>query len=103
MKKIMLPLYVICMGILLCSPAFAYVDPSVTTAVIQAVVAVVVAVGAVAGVLWRKAKKKAQEVLHIDENANKIVEDEVVVTEEPVEAAEEAAAEEEPAAEEKAE
>lgn len=81
MKKILLPLYLVCMGTILCSPAFAYVDPSVTTAVIQAVVAVVVAVGAVAGVLWRKAKKKAQEVLHIDENANKIVEDEIVVTE----------------------
>lgn len=93
MKKFLLPLYVVCMGVILCSPAFAYVDPSVTTAVIQAVVAVVVAVGAVAGVLWRKAKKKAQEVLHIDENANKIVEDEIVVTDEA------APAEEEPKAE----
>ena len=90
MKKFMLPLYVVCMAVILCSPAFASVDPSVTTAVIQAVVAVVVAVGAVAGVLWRKAKKKAQEVLHIDENANKIVEDEIVVTDEaaPAEAEE---------------
>ena len=95
MKKILMPLYVLCMSVLLCGHAFAaaYVDPSVTTAVIQAVVAVVVAVGAVAGVLWRKAKKKAQEVLHIDENANKIVEDEIVVTEEA------APAEEEPKAE----
>lgn len=93
MKKFLLPLYVVCMGVILCSPAFAYVDPSVTTAVIQAVVAVVVAVGAVAGVLWRKAKKKAQEVLHIDENANKIVEDEIVVTDEA------APTEEEPKAE----
>ncbi len=84
MKKILLPLYALSAAALLAGQAFAasYVDPSVTTAVIQAVVAVVVAVGAVAGVLWRKAKKKAQEVLHIDENANKIVEEDIVITEE---------------------
>ncbi len=88
MKKILMPLYVLCAAVVLSGQALAaaYVDPSVTTAVIQAVVAVVVAGGAVAGVLWRKAKKKAQEVLRIDETANMIVEDEIVLTEVPTEA-----------------
>lgn len=52
----------------------AYVDPSVMTYVIQAVAGVVVAVGAVAGIYWRKAKKKMSETLGIDENKNKEVE-----------------------------
>lgn len=84
MKKILVPVYMACAAVLLAAPAFAYVDPSVTTALMSAIVAVVVAVGATVGVLVRKAKKKAQEVLHIDENANKIVEDEIVVNAAPV-------------------
>lgn len=84
MKKILVPVYMTCAAVALALPAFAYVDPSVTTALLSAVVAAVVAVGATVGVLVRKAKKKAQEVLHIDENANKIVEDEIVVTAAPV-------------------
>jgi hypothetical protein len=35
---------------------------------------VVVAAGAVVGVLWRRAKKKVQDKLGIDENAGKEVE-----------------------------
>ena len=58
--------------------AFAYIDPSVMTYSIQIVAGVVVAVGAVIGIYWRKAKKKVQDKLGIDENANKEVEDEVV-------------------------
>lgn len=84
MKKILVPVYMACAAVALSLPAFAYVDPSVTTALLSAVVAAVVAVGATVGVLVRKAKKKAQEVLHIDENANKIVEDEIVVNAAPV-------------------
>lgn len=80
MKKILLPVYVACAAVLMSVSAFAYVDPSVTTALLSAIVAVVVAVGATVGVFVRKAKKKAQEVLNIDENANKIVEDEIEVT-----------------------
>ncbi len=45
----------------------AYIDPSVMTYVIQAVAGVVIAVGAVVGIYWRKAKKKAQEKLGIQE------------------------------------
>ena len=48
--------------------------------VIQVVAGVVVAVGAVVGIYWRKAKKKVQDKLGIDENANKEVEDEIVVS-----------------------
>lgn len=60
----------------------AYIDPSVITYVIQAVAGVVIAVGAVAGICWRKAKKKLNEKLGIDENKNKEVEpDEIVVKE----------------------
>ena len=43
--------------------------------------AIVAAVGATAIVLWRKAKKKVGKVLKIDPNANKEVEEEIVLTE----------------------
>ena len=58
--------------------ASAYLDPSVMTYTIQVVAGVVVAVGAVVGVYWRKAKKKVQNSLGIDENAKKTVEEDVV-------------------------
>ena len=56
----------------------AYLDPSVMTYTIQVVAGVVVAVGAVVGVYWRKAKKKVQDSLGMDENAKKTVEEDVV-------------------------
>ena len=59
--------------------ANAYIDPSVMTYVIQIVAGVIVAVGAVAGVYIRKAKKKLNEKLGIDENKNKEVEDDEIV------------------------
>lgn len=59
----------------------AYIDPSVTTYLIQAVAGVIIAIGAVAGVYIRKAKKKINEKLNIDENRNKEVEsDEIVIS-----------------------
>lgn len=62
--------------------AQAYIDPSVVTYVIQAVAGVTIAVGAAAGIYWRKAKKKLNEKLGIDENKNKEVEsDEIIVKE----------------------
>lgn len=85
MKNIRTLFYILCMGVILTVPAFAYVDPSVTTFALQAVAAVVVAAGAVIGVVWRKAKKKAAQVLNIDENAGKVVEDDLVVEEEVAE------------------
>ena len=58
--------------------ASAYLDPSVMTYTIQVVAGVVVAVGAVVGVYWRKAKKKVQDSLGMDENAKKTVEEDVI-------------------------
>lgn len=56
----------------------AYLDPSVMTYTIQVVAGVVVAAGAVVGIYWRKAKKKVQDKLGMDENAKKQVEEDVV-------------------------
>lgn len=62
--------------------AQAYIDPSVVTYVIQAVAGVVIAVGAAVGIYWRRAKRKLNEKLGVDENRNKEVEsDEIVVKE----------------------
>lgn len=55
-----------------------YIDPSVMTYAIQAIAGIVIAVGAVAGIYWRKAKKKLNDKLGIDENAKKEVEDDFV-------------------------
>ena len=58
----------------------AYIDPSVMTYIIQAVAGIVIAVGAVVGIYWRRARKKVNDTLGIDENRNKEVEsDELIV------------------------
>lgn len=63
--------------------ANAYIDPSVMTYMIQVIAGIVVAVGAIAGVYFRKAKKKVNEKLGIDENKNKEVEsDDILIDEE---------------------
>ncbi len=56
-----------------------YIDPAATTVIITSISGIVIAVGATAVILWRKAKKKVANVLHIDENANKEVEEDLVV------------------------
>lgn len=79
MKKRLLQIYLLCCMALMLTPyAHAYVDPSVMTYTIQVVAGVAVAVAAVAGVWWRKAKRKVQDKLGIDENAKKEVEEDVV-------------------------
>jgi len=75
--SVMIGCGILCVSILI-SPAAAYVDPSVMTYAIQAIAGVVIVLGVTVGVVWRRMKKKAQKVLHIDENAKKEVEDEVV-------------------------
>ncbi|MBR2445395.1 MAG: hypothetical protein IKB28_01865 [Clostridia bacterium] len=60
----------------------AYIDPSSVTIVITSISAIAIAVGATAVILWRKAKKKVAATLHIDENANKEVEEELVIKDE---------------------
>lgn len=83
-------LLTLCGGIYLCmcfmllfgANVKAYIDPSVLTYVIQAVAGVVIAVGAAVGIYWRKAKKKINDKLGLDENRNKeIEEDEITVKE----------------------
>lgn len=57
-----------------------YIDPSVMTYAIQAIAGIVIAVGAFIGIYFRKAKKKINKKMGIDENRNKEVEsDEIVV------------------------
>ena len=51
-----------------------YIDPSVTTYLIQAIAGIVIAVGAGLAIYYRKAKKKVSDKLGIDENKNKEVE-----------------------------
>ena len=63
------------------SSMLLYVDPSAVSIIITSISAIIAAVGAVAIVLWRKAKKKVGKVLNIDPNANKEVEEEIVITE----------------------
>jgi hypothetical protein len=61
----------------------AYIDPSVMTYLIQAIAGIVIAVGAGLGIYFRRAKRKINEKLNIEENRNKEVEsDEIVVTDE---------------------
>ena len=71
-----------------------YIDPAATTALLSSITAIAVACGAVFIILWRKMKKGAQKVLHIDENANKEVEEELVIADETVEETEAPATEE---------
>ncbi len=78
MKAFLIILNTICFAIILMTPAYAYLDPSVMTYTIQIIAGVVVAVGAVVGIYWRRAKKKIRDSLGIDENANKEIEDDVV-------------------------
>ena len=84
MKKLRFAFFFTGVAVMLMGSAAAYVDPSVTSMAIQAVAGVVVAVAAVAGELWSKAKKKAKQVLNIDENAGKTVEGDIVVFDEEV-------------------
>lgn len=59
---------------------FGYIDPSVMTYAIQAGAGIIIAVGAFVGLYFRKAKKKVNKKLGVDENKNKEVEsDEVEV------------------------
>ena len=51
-----------------------YIDPSVMTFAVQAIAGAVIAIGAFVGIYYRKAKKKVNDKLGIDENRNKEVE-----------------------------
>ena len=74
-----------------------YIDPAATSVLITSLTAIVVAVGASAIVIWRKFKKKVDKTFNKDPNANKEVEEELVITdaevtnEQPAEPAEQPA------------
>lgn len=57
----------------------AYIDPSVATYAIQAVAGIVIAIGAAVGIYFRRAKKKLNDTLGIDENKNKEVESDDII------------------------
>ena len=58
-----------------------YIDPAATSILITSISTIVIALGATIFLLWNKAKKKVCKTLHVDENAHKEVEDEIVLTE----------------------
>lgn len=81
-KTAKLTFVALCAMLLFGANACAYIDPSVMTYAIQAIAGIVIAGGAAAGIYFRKAKKKVNEKLGIDENKNKEVEsDEITVDE----------------------
>lgn len=59
---------------------FSYIDPSVMTYAIQAGAGIAIAVGAFIGLYFRKAKKKVSKKLGVDENKNKEVESDEIIT-----------------------
>ena len=72
-KIVQVTFFAAAFAVLFSGTADAYIDPSVMNYAIQAVAGVVIAVGAAAGIYWRKAKKKIDKSLGIDENRNKEV------------------------------
>lgn len=70
-----------------------YIDPAATTVLLSSVTAIAVALGASFIIIWRKMKRGVQKTLHIDENANKEVEEELVILDAELPEAEAAAAE----------
>lgn len=85
-----------------------YIDPAATSMLLTSITAIVVAAGAGIFIAWRAIRKKVNKALHIDENAKKEVEDDLVISDDlkddeapavSVEQAVEEKAAEEPAAE----
>ena len=63
-------------------PTAAYIDPGATSILISSISGIVIAISATVVIVWRKAKKKVSNALHIDENAHKEVEEELVIKDE---------------------
>ena len=66
---------------LMLTPTAAYLDPSATSILVVSISGIIIAIGSTAMILFRKAKKKVAKTLHIDENANKEVEEDLVINE----------------------
>ena len=62
--------------------AEAYIDPSVMTYVIQAVAGVIIAIGAAIAIYFRRAKKKLQDKLGIEETKEQESDEIIVKTQE---------------------
>lgn len=71
-----------------------YIDPAATTVLISSLTAIAVACGATFIILWRKLKKGVKKTLHIDENANKDAEEDLIVLDENADESAEEVAEE---------
>ncbi len=63
----------------------SYIDPSSVSILVTSIAGIAVAVSTTVVILWRRAKKKVANVLHIDENAGKEVEDELKLVDETAE------------------
>lgn len=71
-----------------------YIDPAATTALVAGITAGATALGAAFIIIWRKLKKGVTKTFHIDENANREVEEELVILDENSESGEKVKAEE---------
>ena len=76
-----------------------YIDPAATTALVAGITAGATALGAAFIIIWRKLKKGVTKTFHIDENANREVEEELVILDKDEAPAAEAATVEEKAEE----
>lgn len=59
-----------------------YIDPAATSVLISSITAIAVALGATFIIIWRKMKKGVKKTFHIDENAGKVLEDDLVINDE---------------------
>ena len=60
---------------------FNYIDPSATSILITSITTILVALSATFIIIWRKLKKGVKKTFHIDENAGKEVEEDLVINE----------------------
>lgn len=74
-------------NLLFYAPRTLYIDPSVMTYALQIAVGAIITLGTVAGLLWRKFKKKVKKNFNIDENAKKEMEEKIELIEDSTEAA----------------
>ncbi|MBQ7364983.1 MAG: hypothetical protein IJW46_05245 [Clostridia bacterium] len=59
-----------------------YIDPSTVSVLAVSLGSMAIAIGTTVVIWYRRAKKKVAETFHIDENANKEVEEELVILDE---------------------
>lgn len=59
-----------------------YIDPSTVSVLAVSIGSIVIAISTTVVIWYRRAKKRVAKVLHIDENAGKEVEDELVILDE---------------------